>query len=131
MPLVSLAGRAGLDLNIGLYYNSLVSTQQDGSIMYDADHGYPGPGFRLGFPTLQPRSYNGDVNLYVYIMQTASGGRVEMRQVGTSSSYESVDGSYIQLVENTDGTRTVSTPDGTQLRFILFPSINEYRCVEI
>lgn len=129
-PLVSLAGRAGLDLGIGIYYNSLVWTKQGRTVQFNADRSFPGPGFRLGFPTLQPRYQNGDTGIYAYILTTPSGGRVEMRQTATGA-YESADGTYTQLVENADGTMLVRTTDGTQLKFVSFPSLNEYRCVEI
>lgn len=47
--LVSLLGRAGLNLNIALTYNSLVWTKESPGIKYDAGRGFPGPGFHLGF----------------------------------------------------------------------------------
>ncbi|HEX2270721.1 MAG TPA: hypothetical protein VHH35_14340 [Pyrinomonadaceae bacterium] len=51
VPLVGLPGR-GLDLNLLLTYNSLVWTKSaDGAaLMFDTDHGFPSPGFRLRFP---------------------------------------------------------------------------------
>lgn len=101
-PLVSLPGRAGLDLNIALYYNSLVWTKQGTTIQYNPDHGFPGPGFSLGFPKLQPRSYNSDTGLNAYVLDTPAGGRIELRQVGRSNTYETADGSYTQLVEEDD-----------------------------
>ena len=36
MPLVSLSGRSGLDLNLSLTYNSLVWTQENGMIKFNA-----------------------------------------------------------------------------------------------
>src|SRR5215203_5696157 len=52
LPLVSLPGRAGLDLNLGLYYNSLVWTKEGSAIRFNSDRGFPGPGpgFTLGLP---------------------------------------------------------------------------------
>lgn len=130
-PLVSLAGRAGLDLGIGIYYNSLVWTKRGRTMQFNADRGFPGPGFRLGFPVLQARYGHGVINgVQAYTLITPSGGRVEMRQTATGA-YESADGNYTHLVENADGTRLVRTTDGTQLRFVTYPSLNEYRCVEI
>ena len=48
LPIVGLKGRAGLDLSLSLYYNSLVWTKQGNSIQYNADHGTPAPGFQMG-----------------------------------------------------------------------------------
>lgn len=130
-PLVSLAGRAGLDLGIGIYYNSLVWTKRGRTMQFNADRGFPGPGFRLGFPVLQAKYDHGVINgVQAYILITPSGGRVEMRQTATGA-YESADGSYTHLVENADGTMLVRTTDGTQLKFVYYSALHEYRCVEI
>jgi RHS repeat-associated protein len=128
-PLLGLPGRAGLDLGLSLSYNSLVWTKQDYGIKFNADRGFPGPGFRLGFPTVQPRYYNSQVGVYAYMMVTPAGRRVELRQVGGSNIYESQDGSYTQLIDNGNGTALVRTTDGTQLSFA---SVNgEMRCHQI
>lgn len=50
LPIVSLPGRAGHDLNLTLVYNSLVWTKAGGQIRFDQDYGWPSPGFRFGFP---------------------------------------------------------------------------------
>ena len=52
LPLLSLPGRAGLDLGLTLSYSSLVWTRSGNSIYFDEDNGTPSPGFRLGFPTI-------------------------------------------------------------------------------
>lgn len=62
-------------------------------------------------------------------MLLPSGGRVELRRIGTTNVYESADSSYIQLVDNGSGSLLVRTTDGSQLAYW---SINsEYRCTEI
>src|SRR6185503_5309252 len=66
LPLVSLPGRAGLDLDITLTYNSLVWTKDGTNIKFNADLGSPAPGFRLGLPTLQQRFFNPQTNGYAY-----------------------------------------------------------------
>ncbi len=130
LPLVTLPGRSGMDLGISLHYNSLLWTKEGSAIKYNADRGFPGPGFRLGMPTVQQRYYDTQAGVYAYNMITSSGGRISVRQVGTSNVYESQDGSYTQLSVNGDGTLLVRTSDGTQLTF--HPSVNnEYRCTQI
>jgi RHS repeat-associated protein len=128
LPIVGLKGRAGLDLGISLTYNSLVWTKQGSTIRFNADRGFPGPGFRLGFPTLQQRYYDSTSGLWAYMMITPSGGRVEMRQIN-GMTYESADSSYTELIDY--GTYAlVRTKDGTQLTFT--PSVNgEMRCIRI
>ncbi len=130
LPLVSLAGRAGLDLNLTLFYNSLVWTKDGSYIKYNADLGSPAPGFRLGLPTLQQQFYNSQTGIWAYMMVTSSGGRVELRQVGSSSIYEAQDGSYTQL-DVSNPSPVVKTSDGTQLKFTPVTINNEFRCVEI
>ncbi|MGH9931577.1 MAG: RICIN domain-containing protein, partial [Pyrinomonadaceae bacterium] len=66
---------------------------------YNADLGTPAPGFRLGLPTLQQRFFDSQAGAFSYLMVTPSGGRVEMREVGIGV-YESADGGYTQLKEN-------------------------------
>ena len=130
-PLLSLPGRAGLDLDLTLTYNSLVWTKDGSYIKFNADLGTPAPGFRLGLPVLQQRFLNSQTGIYAYMMVTPSGGRVELRQVGTSSIYESQDGSYTQLDVSNANALLVRTTDGTQFTFKPVTVNNEYRCTEI
>jgi RHS repeat-associated protein len=129
--LLSLPARAGLDLNLSLYYNSLVWTK-DGSFMkFNADLGSPAPGFNLGLPKLQQRFLNSAIGIWAYMLVTPSGGRVELRQVGSSNIYESQDSSYTQLDASNPNAFIVRTTDGTQFKFIPVTVNSEYRCTEI
>jgi RHS repeat-associated protein len=116
-PLVSLPGRASFDLDLTLTYNSLVWVYDNGQMKFNPDDGFPGPGFRLGFPAVQPRFQNSDTGFWSYLMITPSGGRVELRQVGSSNIYDSYDGSYTRLTDSGAGGLTVVTRDGTQFSF--------------
>ncbi|HKO44249.1 MAG TPA: hypothetical protein VJU84_13315, partial [Pyrinomonadaceae bacterium] len=131
IPLVSLPGRAGMDLNLALSYNSLVWTKDGSYIKYNADLGSPAPGFRLGLPILQQRFLDSQTGAYAYLMVTSSGGRVKMRQVGTSTIYESIDGTYTQLDATNPNAPVVRTTDGTQMTFERAPINGEFRCNEI
>lgn len=129
LPLVSLPGRAGLDLSFVLYYNSLVWTKQGYSVEYNADHGTPAPGFQLGLPRLQSQFVDADTGAAAYTMITPSGGRVEMRQTGTAGVYESADSTYTQLTFS-GSVPVVRTTDGTQYVFGTAVS-GEWRCTLI
>jgi YD repeat-containing protein len=135
IPLVSLAGRAGLDLGLTLSYNSLVWTKDATGVAFDADEGFPGPGFRLGFPTIQPKFVNpqlqqaGQPARHSYLLLTPAGERVELRQTATAGVYESADSSYLQLAESGGVPHTLRATDGTQLSFILLNG--SYRCHEV
>src|SRR5258707_864549 len=127
MPLVGLSGRAGLDLGLSLAYNSLATWTRNGSyISFDDDRGSPSPGFRLGFPVIQAAFYNTQASKYSFLMLTPSGGRVELRQVGASNLYQSVDSSYLLLDAS---TMTLRTTDGTQLSYWWMG--NDYQCTQI
>jgi len=58
VSLLSLPGRAGLDLGLSLSYSSMIWTHSGPYIYFDEDNGWPGPGFRLGFPTVQQKSFD-------------------------------------------------------------------------
>ncbi len=122
LTLVSLPGRAGMDLNIGISYNSLVWTKQGTAMMFNADRGNPTPGFRLGLPTLEAEYVNEDDAIGSYLLVLPSGRRVDLKKISataTGATYESQDGSYVQLVVTYSAatTHVVRTPDGTQYQF--------------
>jgi len=130
--LLSLPGRAGLDLGLGLSYSSLVWTRSgppDHPYLYfNEDNSSPSPGFRLGFATIQPKYFDAQVGLKVYMLITSSGRRVELRQVGTSNVYEAGDSSYLQLINN-GSSLLVRTTDGTQMTYQQFE--NEWYVTQI
>lgn len=127
LPVVGLPGRAGLDIGLSLTYNSLVWTRDATStqIRYDADQGFPSPGFRLGFPVIEQKYVNSQTGKTSYLMIMPSGARVELRETSTQGVYESADSSYLQLTEGS--SLTVRTMDGTQLSY----DTNGYRCSQI
>ena len=127
VPLLSLPGRAGLDLGLGLSYSSQVWTRSGPYIYFDEDSGFPSPGFRLGFPTIQHKVFNAQTTRNTYLMITASGHRIELRQVGTSNIYDAADSSYLRLTEN--GNLVVQSPDGSRLNFVYFNG--DFRCTEV
>ena len=85
VPLLSLPGRAGLDLGLALSYSSMVWTRSGPYIHFDEDNGFPGPGFRLGFPTVQRKVFNAQTAKNAFLLITPTGRRVELRQVGSSN----------------------------------------------
>lgn len=136
--LVSLPGRAGLDLSLGIGYNSLVWTKASSEIYFDPDTSNVSPGFRLGFPTIEPIYYDTTKSKFAYMMVTTSGSRIEFRETAVSNVYETADSSYTVLettgasnpndpVENI--TITVKTTDGTQMKYEW--KGGAFRCTEI
>jgi hypothetical protein len=128
LPLVSLPGRAGLDLGIGLTYSSTVWTQAGSYISFDDDWGDPSPGFKIGFPTIQGRYTNNLIGANVYILITSAGRRVELRRVGSSNIYEAGDSSYLQLIDNS-GSLLLRMTGGTQMTYAQFGS--DWHCTAV
>lgn len=126
IPVLSLPGRAGMDLGLSLAHNSLVWTRNGSYISFDDDRGFPGPGFRLGFPVIQPLYYNAEVGKYAFLLISSDGSRTELRQVGTSQLYESADSSYLLLDAS---SMILRAADGTQLSYVLMNG--EYNCTQI
>lgn len=130
--LVGLSGRAGLDMGFGIGYNSLIWTKHTdpatstSTMYFDVDNSNVSPGFRFGFPTIEPVYYDSTTAKFSYLMVTPSGARAEFKQIGASATYETVDSSYIQLktkgadsandpVENI--SLTVTGTDGTKISY--------------
>ena len=128
VPLLSLPGRAGLDLGLALSYSSMVWTRSGPYIYFDEDNGFPSPGFRLGFPTVQRKVFDVQTAKNAYLLVSGNGQRVELRQVGTSNIYDAADSSYLRLTEDGAVLRVHST-DGTRLSFT--EANGEYRCIEV
>jgi YD repeat-containing protein len=124
--LVGLPGRAGLDLGLWLTYNSLVWTRSGSEVSFDDDFGFPAPGFRLGFPAIQPLYLNPETGRNAFLLITPGGERIELRQVGTSSLYHAADSSYL-LLDSTN--MTLRTTDGTQLSYAWTGA--DYQCTQI
>ena len=120
--------RNGLDLGLALSYSSMVWTRSGPYLYFDEDNGFPSAGFRLGFPTVQRKVFDAQTGRKSYLLLTAGGKRVELRQVGTSNIYDAADSSYLRLTEN-GGPLLVQSTDGTRLSLSYING--EYRCVEI
>jgi YD repeat-containing protein len=129
LPIVSLPGRAGLDLGLSLSYNSLIWTKSGNYMLFDADGGWPAPGFRLGFPVVQGKFYDTQAQKNAYLLLTPSGARMSLRQTTTAGIYEAGDSSYLQLTEEANGTLTLRATDGTRMSY--WPLGGVYKCTEI
>ena len=133
LMLVSLPGRAGLDLGLGLSYSSAAVWTRSGPYLYfDEDLGWPSPGFRLGFPTIPERYWDAQVGKNAFVIITSSGSRVELRQIGATTTYEAGDSSYMQLTDNSGSSPAhllVRTADGIQMKYGKYN--NEWRCTEV
>ena len=129
--LVNLPGRAGLDANLGISYNSLVWINIQGQMYFDPDESNVTPGFRMGFPVIKASYLDEGSTLIFYIMVTPSGQRVAFRPTAVSGTYETTDSSYAQLVVGSGANPplTVTSTDGTMLSYQWVQY--GYRCVQV
>lgn len=98
LPLISLPGRAGLDLGLGLSYSSMVWTKSGPYLYFDEDMSQISPGFHLGFASIQGPYFDPASHQKVYMLVSSAGRRMELRQVG-DGAYEAADSSHLMLVE--------------------------------
>lgn len=136
--LAGLSGRSGLGAGISLSYNSLIWIKQDTNIIFDPDTSNITPGFRFGFPLIEPLHTNEETHQGAFMLVSPSGARTELRQSAATNVFESADSSYIQLkvdeaqspndpVENLG--LTLYMTDGTKMRYVW--KGGAYRCSEI
>lgn len=125
-PVVSLGGRAGLGLSLGIAYNSNNWVKNGSTIAYNTDKDVMGVGWSIGFgaiqgipqPAANPTSIEpfwdstSARNAYLYI--APDGARHLLAQVGSSNIYVSYDSSYIEYDKSTKVMRTMG---GTQITF--------------
>jgi hypothetical protein len=113
IPILSLPGRAGMDLNLNLYYNSRVWDVDtiNGTATFNADRDFPSYGFRLDFGFLEY-----DVNNDQYILTDRDGTKHGLPNVG---GYNSTDGTYINF---NSSTKVITYKNGTTVLYSPFPS---------
>jgi hypothetical protein len=126
-PVVSLGGRAGMNLSLGLTYNSRVWGKSAlggyyGQMFFNPDKGNPAPGWRIGFGAIQGINSGGNVGPYTngvtgkasFLYIAPDGTRHDLAYNSTSTLYESYDASYLDFNATTKVLRTTS---GTRVTF--------------
>lgn len=114
IPLVELAGRTGLNLDLFLSYNSRVwdINTGNGDITFNADRDFPSYGFRLDYGYLE-----NDVADNFWILTDSDGSKHQLN-LKTTNIWDSVDSTYIEL---NSSTMVLSYPNGVQVSYQLFP----------
>ena len=130
-PVVSLPGR-GIDLSLSLNYNSRVWSKQGSTMSFDAERGYPAPGWNLGFGKMMFMGTSGGCMLidadgtnhgYTGTISNYSGSNY-------SSSYfngHTADGTFIDYscgVSTYNGVTSMSgssqLPNGTRVYYYVY-----------
>jgi len=104
LPVVSLPGRAGLNASLALSYNSQVWTKDasTNTMVFNADRGFPAPGWRLNFGSILIRDLTGwyansITGKYAILYFAPDGTRHDLSYNTTSGLFESYDSSYIKF----------------------------------
>jgi RHS repeat-associated protein len=123
IPILSLPGRAGLDLNLNLFYNSRIwdIDTVNGTATFNADRDFPSYGFRLDFGFLEY-----DPNNDEFILTERDGTK---RALLNNGGYNSTDGSSINY---NAASKVLTYKNGTTVQFAVFPSnANLFRPVTV
>jgi RHS repeat-associated protein len=105
VPLFALRGRNGLDVDLTLYYNSFIWTVMGNSIVLNADHDNPSPGFRLDFGYIEFSPDDG-----TGILVDATGAKHALIPGPTGNGFVTNDSTYIQAqIPNPPGTVLFAT----------------------
>ena len=121
-PVMGLAGRAGLDLSLALSYNSNIWVRDTASntVAFNADRGFPAPGWRLSFGAIQIHTnttghyYNSVTGQNSIIYIAPDGTRRDMAQIPGTSKYKTYDSSYIVFDA---AAQIMYFPNGTQAKY--------------
>ena len=118
-PVLSLAGRAGLNLDLALTYNSKVWNKTGSTMFFNADKGFPAPGWRIGFGAIQALDWttpytNSVTGKQSVIYIAPDGTRRDLAYNSATSRYESYDSSYLEFNWT---TRVLRTSGGMEILF--------------
>lgn len=128
-PILSVAGRAGLDLNLNMTYNSRVWTRMGGDISYDMDKDWPAPGWSLGFGKILNLIDGGIVLVEANGTKRFFAGSVRTESNRKYFQGQTTDGSFIKASATGEGTvingqpcfsygsANLSFPDGTTISY--------------
>jgi YD repeat-containing protein len=117
--LAGLSGR-GLDAGFGISYNSLVWVKNGTDIVFNPNNDNVTPGFRFGYPVIEPSYTDSLTNKSTFLMVSPSGARTEFRLVdGTSDTFETADSSYLQIKVVDANTLVLYGTDGSRMTYTL------------
>ncbi|HKQ72777.1 MAG TPA: carboxypeptidase-like regulatory domain-containing protein, partial [Blastocatellia bacterium] len=121
-PALSLPGRAGTGVSLFLSSDSKLWTADPnaGVMVFNADKGFPAPGWRLGFGAIlvktqaAPTYSNSVTGKASLIYMSPDGARHDLAFNTTTGAYESYDSTYLRFEL---ATRILRMPNGAQVHF--------------
>ena len=123
IPILSLPGRAGMDLVLNLYYNSRVWDIDtiNATATFNADNDFPSYGFRLDFGYVEYVTASDQ-----FIVTDGDGTK---HVLPNSGAYVSTDGTFMNY---NAATNVLARKSGTTVQYAVFPSKpNFYRPLSI
>ncbi|MGH9941778.1 MAG: DUF4214 domain-containing protein [Pyrinomonadaceae bacterium] len=121
-PLLGLPGR-GIDLSLGLVYNSRLWTKTGNKIIFDADRDWPAPGWSLGFGRVVGMGTGGSLIIDPDGTRHGFTGQIYQYQSTGAVSFtgHTVDGTFIDYTSFSDGngirSATAKLPNGTVIEY--------------
>lgn len=119
IPVLHLAGRNGLDVNLTLFYNSRVWTKDVNStnkFTFNADRDWPAVGFRMGFGTLEMAP--DDIHSFIFTEPDSS---KHLFKLLSGTLHNSLDSTYMQYDSS---TKVLTYKNGVQVTFQPFQIYN-------
>ncbi len=117
VPLIGLGGR-GVGAALTLYYNSRVWSRHGNAVTFSPVGGFPFAGFSAGFGRVLTYG-TPTATSYVFVEPDGTRHYLGTGNSGTSTTYNTTDGSNLTFVYSTGGRGAPPTaiyyPDGTQL----------------
>lgn len=120
-PILGLSGR-GQNIALGLAYNSLLwSKTGTNEVTYDADRGWPAPGWSLGFGKIVGLNQQGSLIIEPDGTRRGFGGSVQIWGSSVNFTGKTLDGSFIDYTSWTYNgvinSATARYPDGTVIDY--------------
>ncbi|MDX2040328.1 MAG: RHS repeat-associated core domain-containing protein [Acidobacteriota bacterium] len=139
LPVMSLAGRAGLNVGLGLSYNSKLWTKDPATttMIFNGDRGFPAPGWHTGFGAILIKHTsvgpytNSTTGKSSIIFIAPDGTRRDMAYNSASGRFETYDSTYLKF----DATAQILySPDGTKMKFGVYSydtNVHDYLALPI
>lgn len=120
-PVLGLPGR-GVDISLGLAYNSRVWNKASPAINFDIDRDWPAPGWSLGFGKMADLGSGGSMMIDADGTRHAFTGYITPYSYGQLFTAHTTDGTFIQYStwKNASGVMTwaeANLPNGSQIHY--------------
>ena len=137
-PALGLSGRAGMGVAAAFSYSSKtwIKDSATNTMVFNADRGFPAPGWRLGFGAIQTANQNGNpyfnglTGKSSFIYLAPDGTRHDLA-LTTAGIYKSYDSTYLKF---DSGQQILFFPNGTRMKFGAYsysPVARDYQALPI